>query len=592
MTPVKSPTRKTAPAGPAVSEEPTDAFSPSIAYFTMEIGLESDIPTYSGGLGVLSGDTIKAAADMGAPMVAVSLLHRKGYFRQRLDASGVQTEEAVEWSPEERLEALNARASITIEGRDVALRAWCYRVTGHSGHSVPVYFLDADLPENAAEDRGLTDYLYGGDSRYRLMQEIVLGMGGVAMLRALGHCNFQTFHMNEGHSALLALALLEEECGGAAAASSDGCGDAAVAAVRERCVFTTHTPVAAGHDRFTAELVESVLGVERAGALRGRGLAPNGTLNMTHLALHFSRFVNGVAMRHAQVSRGMFPGHIVHPITNGVHIPTWASDPFLALFDHHIPEWRNEVMNLRHAVGIPLGEIRAAHETAKERLLAEVERRTGVALDPTVLTIGFARRATQYKRADFVFRDLDRLRRIASEVGPIQVIYAGKAHPADQEGKAMICRVFDAANALGRSLSVIYLENYDMTAGRDLCAGVDLWLNTPNKPQEASGTSGMKAAVNGVPSFSVLDGWWVEGHVEGVTGWSIGDDWHVEMDPSDEVASLYDKLERLILPCYYDQPHRWAEIMRQSIALNGSFFNAQRMMIQYMKTAYRAETIG
>jgi glycogen phosphorylase len=591
MTPVNSLVRTPAPAGPESSAAPTDSSAPSIAYFTMEIGLETDIPTYSGGLGVLSGDTIRAAADMGAPMVAVSLLHRKGYFHQRLDAAGVQSEEAVEWSPEDRLEALEPRFLVSVEGRDVELRAWRYRVVGNSGREVPVYLLDSDLPENAPEDRLLTDHLYGGDSRYRLIQEVVLGMGGVALLRALGHCNIQTFHMNEGHSALLALALLEKEMEDGTGAIRDGGIDEAVAAVREKCVFTTHTPVAAGHDRFTAELVESVLGGERVAALAGRGLAPNGTLNMTHLALYFSRFVNGVAMRHAQVSRAMFPGHVVHPITNGVHIPTWASDPFLALFDEHIPEWRHEVMNLRHAIGIPLEEIRMAHETAKRRLLTEVEKRVGVQLDPSVLTIGFARRATQYKRADFVFSDLDRLRRIAGEAGPIQVIYAGKAHPADNEGKAMICRVFEAATALGRSLSVIYLENYDMAAGRDLCAGVDLWLNTPRKPQEASGTSGMKAAVNGVPSFSVLDGWWVEGHVEGVTGWSIGDDWHVEMAPADEVESLYDKLEREILPCFYGDPVRWSEIMRQSIALNGSFFNAQRMMLQYLKTAYRVDAI-
>jgi starch phosphorylase len=282
----------------------------------------------------------------------------------------------------------------------------------------------------------------------------------------------------------------------------------------------------------------------------------------------------------------MFPGYPISSITNGVHAATWTSIPFQQLYDRHISEWRHDNLYLRYAVGIPAEEIREAHGQAKQELLAEVKRRTGIDLDPQVMTLGFARRATAYKRADLLFSDLERLKRIVRQVGPMQVIYGGKAHPRDEGGKALIRRIFDAAAALSDTVRVVYLEEYDMTLGKYLCAGVDLWLNTPQKPDEASGTSGMKAALNGVPSLSVLDGWWIEGHVEGVTGWSIGDSWDPESDPSKEVASLYDKLEYLILPMFYERPTAFPKVMRSSIALNGSFYNAQRMMFQYMENAY------
>jgi starch phosphorylase len=309
-------------------------------------------------------------------------------------------------------------------------------------------------------------------------------------------------------------------------------------------------------------------------------------LNMTYLALFFSHYINGVSMRHEEISESMFPAYPIDAITNGVHAVTWTTDPFRRLYDRHIPEWRHDNLYLRYAISIPIEEILEAHVEAKRALLDEVERRTGVKLDPGALTLGFARRATAYKRADLLFSDLERLKRIVTQVGPMQVIYGGKAHPRDESGKDLIERIYEAAASLKDTVRVVYLENYDMTLGRHICGGVDVWLNTPQKPREASGTSGMKAALNGVPSFSVLDGWWIEGHVEGVTGWSIGDDWETEGDSSKEVESLYDKLEYVIAPMFYSRLKAFAQVMRSAIAINGSFFNAQRMMGQYLQNAY------
>jgi starch phosphorylase len=555
----------------------------TIAYFSMEIGLDTAIPTYSGGLGVLAGDTLRAAADLGLPMVAVTLLHRHGYFRQHLDTAGNQLESRMVWDPEEVLEPLSPRVTIAIEGRSVQVCAWRYVVRGVFGHIVSVYFLDTDLEDNSPWDRTLTDDLYGGDSHYRLCQEVVLGLGGVMMLRALGYDRLQPYHMNEGHAALLTLALLQQQT---ADSGWYAVTDEDVEAVRQRCVFTTHTPVPAGHDRFPLHLVQQVLGRGWTAFLEKANCCLHGMLDMTYLALYFSRYVNGVAMRHRDVSRGMFPDYPIDAITNGVHAVTWTAMPFRNLYDHHIPAWRYDNFYLRYAVNIPLSEIQYGHAQAKRDLLELVQYRTGVRLDEAVFTIGFARRAAAYKRADLLFTDLERLRWITRHVGPLQVIYAGKAHPQDHAGKAVIRRIVAVAAEVGEMMRVVYLENYDMALARDICAGVDLWLNTPQRPQEASGTSGMKAALNGVPSLSVLDGWWLEGHQEGVTGWAIGDGQGSGEDASDEVASLYDKLELVILPLFYKQPMEFAKVMRSAIALNGSFFNTQRMMFQYLRNAY------
>jgi starch phosphorylase len=555
----------------------------SVAYFSMEIALRADLPTYSGGLGVLAGDSLRSAADIGAPLVGVTLLYRRGYFRQRLDAQGNQSEDPAPWSPETALDPMDARVTVKLAEREVHLRAWRFEVRGVGGQVVPVFLLDADLPENSPSDRALTDVLYGGEEHYRLRQEALLGLGGVRMLEKLGFTGIESYHMNEGHSALLTLALLERRLGHAELGRAS---EEDIEAVRRQCVFTTHTPVPAGHDQFARSLVDQIIGADRTAVLDASGCCPAGTLNMTSLALRFSRYINGVAMHHGDVSHSMFPNYPMRAITNGVHAVTWTAPSFQELFDHHIPEWRHDNLYLRYAIGIRLEEIEHAHVLAKRAMLDQLARTTGAHLQESVLTIGFARRAATYKRADLLFTDLERLKKIAHDCGPIQVVYSGKAHPRDEEGKAVIRRVFEAAASLAGSIPVVYIPDYDMRWGQLLTSGVDLWLNTPHRPFEASGTSGMKAALNGVPSLSVLDGWWIEGCVEGVTGWAIGREGDSEEDHGLEIAALYNQLEAVILPLFYRSPKQFARVMRSAIALNGSFFNTERMMSQYLANAY------
>ena len=557
-----------------------------VAYFSMEVGLDSAMPTYSGGLGVLAGDTLRAAADMGLPMIGITLLNRKGYFKQRLDLKGDQTELPVIWDPAHYLELMPYKASITLEGRIVNLCAWRFQVIGTLGHVVPVYFLDTALPENSAWDQTLTDQLYGGDNLYRFCQEIVLGMGGIAMLRTLGCQNVSAYHMNEGHSALLILSLLEEQMAKAHVCTVN---QACAENVREHCVFTTHTPVPAALDQFPIDLVIRVLGEEHTNSLRSAACFNDSTLNMTYLALCFSHYINGVSMRHEEISQGMFPNYPINSITNGVHAGTWTAPAWQKLYDHHIPEWRKDNLYLRYIINVPLEEIQEAHEEAKLAMIAEVRKRSGLQLDSLAMTIGFARRATGYKRANLLFSDIERLRHIVRNVGPLQIIYSGKAHPRDESGKEIIRSIFRAAEELKDSLRVVYLEEYDMDLAKFLISGVDLWLNTPQKPQEASGTSGMKAALNGVPSLSILDGWWMEGNVEGVTGWAIDESLDNENNSTREIASLYNKLEYIVLPIFYGRPQRYAWIRRNAITINGSFYNSQRMLSQYIKNAYFPE---
>jgi starch phosphorylase len=553
-----------------------------IAYFSMEVAADPRMPTYSGGLGILAGDTLKSCADLKIPLVAVSLLYSKGYFDQKLDEWGNQQEFPVAWEPSRFVRLLPITVRVPIENRSVVVRAWQYDITGYTGYSVPLILLDTNVDENAPPDRELTAFLYGGDERYRLAQEIILGMGGVRMLRALGYNQLERFHMNEGHASLLVLELLRERRG-------QGAEEWDFHGVRSRCVFTTHTPVPAGHDQFSYDLVKGVLGetipVEMVQMLGGKN-----RLNMTLLALNLSRYVNGVAKRHGEVSQEMFPGYSIDSITNGVHSFTWTCDSFKKLYDRHIAGWVNDPFSLRYAVSIPKGEIWDAHVEAKGRLIDEVHRRTGMSLKPDMLTIGFARRATLYKRADLVFSDPGQLMEIASTVGPIQLVFAGKSHPKDDPGKDLIRRVFHFARQLKDQIPIAYLENYDMELGKLLTSGVDLWLNTPLRPLEASGTSGMKAAHNGVPSFSTLDGWWIEGHIEGVTGWSIGPSSHGsssrETTDAKDAQELYQKLRTEIAPLYYRDRDHWIDIMRQAIAFNASFFNTHRMVQQYAANAY------
>lgn len=545
----------------------------------MEIAIHPSMPTYSGGLGVLAGDTLRSAADLGVPLVAFSLLHRKGYFRQHLDPSGQQSEDVQPWDPSAFCTEEPARITVSIEDRVVTVRAWRYDMVGRSGHIVPIYLMDTDLDNNSGWDRGLTDHLYGGDTNYRLQQEIVLGMGGVRMAKALG-LNVNVYHMNEGHAALLTQALLESQLGGGPLGEAT---DSDIAAVRAKCVFTTHTPVPAGHDRFSTEQAIRILGGERTARLQKLGCFHEGLLNMTMVALRFSRYANGVALQHGKVSREMFPEFPIDSITNGVHAPTWVSEPMQQLLDRHIPAWRRDNLFLRNAIDLPVNEMLSAHARAKEALLAEVGSRTGLVLNPRVLTLGFARRVATYKRASLMFTDPERLARIAEKAGGLQILYAGKAHPQDEPGKALIRQVVEKATQIPTDLlRVVYLENYAWDLGALLTAGVDVWVNTPRRPYEASGTSGMKAALNGVPSLSILDGWWIEGCIEGVTGWAIDDG----ANDAEEAVHLYEKLENAVVPLYLEAPEKWARMMRTTLAFNGSYFNTNRMVKQYTRNAY------
>ena len=555
---------------------------PLVAYVSMEIGVASGVATYSGGLGVLAGDLIRAAADAGYPMAGVTLLYRDGYFRQHLDDAGGQHEEPQRWNPADALEELATVVRIPISGRAVEVGVWRFSVIGVDGDRVPVYFLDADRPQNDDAARSLTRALYGGDARYRLEQETLLGMGAVAVLRALGHERVGTFHMNEGHSALLILALLEQM-------RTPGHGPPVyddLVRVREHCIFTTHTPVPAGHDCFGLDLVHDVLGAEHVATLRALDLSDGDVLNMTHLALRGSRFTNAVAFRHGEVSRAMFPHITINTVTNGVHAGTWTSRPFAELFDRRLGAWRRDNWQLREAVGIPLPEIGAAHAAAKQALIDRIAHATGKLLDAGRFTIGIARRETAYKRNDLILRDARRLARIARSFGGIQLVFAGKAHPRDWDGKQMIGHIVGSAGALAGDVEIVYVEDYDMSWGAALTSGSDLWLNTPRPPNEASGTSGMKAAMNGVPSLSVMDGWWVEGAVDGVTGWSI--DAMTGTDDDLTADALYALLEREILPAYVHHHDHYLNVMRGAIAFNASHFNAQRMLAQYAIDAYNA----
>lgn len=548
-----------------------------VAYFSMEIALRSEIPTYSGGLGVLAGDTMRSAADLDLPMVGVTLVSRGGYFRQGI-VDGRQVEAHQSWEPQRCCRQLPARVAVRIGEREVWIGAWLHTVEGHGG-TVPVVLLDTELPENSPEDRQTTRFLYGGDERYRMQQEIVLGIGGVRMLAALG-VQVGKYHLNEGHAAFLTLELLRRHAHSASEAGSASRRN--VAAVRGLCVFTTHTPVQAGHDQFPYALAEPLLSEFPHGA-ELRALAGEDRLNMTRLALNLSEHVNGVARRHAEVSRRMFPGYEFRAITNGVHPWTWACDSFRRLYERHIPRWCSEPELLMRADLIPDDELRAAHAQARAELAQEIVRAGGRAPDPAVATLGFARRMTPYKRADLLFSDLERLRAIARR-HPFQIVLAGKAHPRDEGGKQLIERLHHHARELQDLIPVVFLPDYDLRMARLLVAGVDVWLNTPQRPLEASGTSGMKAALNGVPNLSVLDGWWLEGWIEGVTGWAVGGDG--APDDLADAHSLYEQLGNVVLPLYAGDPQGWTRVMKGAISRNASYFNSHRMMRRYATEAY------
>ncbi len=562
---------------------------PRVAYFSMEIALRSEIPTYSGGLGILAGDAVRTAADFGYPFVGVSLVSRAGYFRQRIDEHGRQVETPAPWDPAKWARLLNAKVAVMIEDRPVWIGAWLYVVEGPLGGRQPVLLLDTQFEENHPEDREITHYLYGGDDLYRLKQEIVLGIGGARLLHALGFM-VKAYHMNEGHSALLGLELLRRY----SYAPGDlqaGESEYDMPRVRALCRFTTHTPLEAGHDHFSYDLVARAFGRDGqpdsfVDLATLKKLAGEESLNMTRLALNLSEFVNGVAERHAQISQKMYPGYHLHAITNGVHPFTWVTHEFRKLYDRYLPGWCHEPeLLLRAEDFISDDAVWDAHMAPKRALIAKVAAEGGPALDPHRPILGFARRMTAYKRPDLLFTDIGRLRAIAAKY-PFQIVLAGKAHPHDERGKQLIAELIRAARDLGDAVPTVFLADYDMDLARLLVSGADVWLNTPLPPMEASGTSGMKAALNGVPNLSVLDGWGVEGCIEGVTGWAIG---APDGGADDAAQSLYAKLEGVVLPLYYAnaaQPGAWQRVMKGAISKNGSYFNSHRMMRRYATEAY------
>ncbi|MDH5438278.1 MAG: alpha-glucan family phosphorylase [Candidatus Bathyarchaeota archaeon] len=545
-----------------------------IAYFSMEIGLTNEIPTYAGGLGVLAGDTIRSSADLKIPLVAVTLVSKRGYFRQEINRVGGQIEHPVEWEPSKLMKPLSTEVKVQLQNRDVVIKAWLYNLQSLTGRVVPILFLDTDVEENTPEHREITHFLYGGDERYRLKQEVVLGIGGVRMLEALGF-KIIKYHMNEGHSSLLTLELLRRH-------------GMNIQKVRELCIFTTHTPVEAAQDKIPYDVVEEVMG-ETADLEVLRRIVGHDRLNMTLLALNLSNHINGVAKRHRDISREMFPGYEINVITNGIHSYTWTCESFKKIYDKYLPGWANEPDLLVRVDGIPDEEIWHAHREAKKVLIDHVNKATNIGMDYDTLTIGFARRATGYKRANLLFSDLEKLKKI-NRKGKIQVIFAGKAHPKDETGKKLIEQIFGYIEKLKDEIKIVYLENYEMDLAAKLVSGVDVWLNTPLRPLEASGTSGMKAAHNGVINFSVLDGWWIEGWIEGVTGWAIGlhPDEYLSREESHtrELDDLYNKLEYIIIPMFYEGRDEWIRMMKNSIGKIAYYFNSHRMMRRYVTEAY------
>lgn len=546
----------------------------TVAYFSMEIGVMNDIPTYAGGLGILAGDVLKSAADLGVPIVGVTLLYKQGYFKQRIDEQGRQIEEPFQWEPGKKLTLLPNEVNVDIEGNSVYVRVWVYEIVGETGYVVPVYFLDTDYEKNTPEHRNLTWYLYGGDLRYRLCQEMILGIGGLRILRDLGYNNIKTFHLNEGHAGFLALELLREQ------------GYIDFEKIKEQVVFTSHTPVAAGHDYFSFDLIERTMSPVFVDYLKQ--MMPNGGVSMVDFGLKYSRYINGVSKKHRDVSRKLYNTENIDYITNGVHSKSWTSYSMQRIFDQNIPGWRNDPSRLVMASKLGDNEIWKAHQANKMHLLSKVLEKTGIELDTEILTIGFARRAVAYKRADLIFKDINRLIDICA--GKVQLIFSGKAHPSDEDGKKMIQRVTEISKEISDKIPVVFLDNYDMELAGLLTSGVDVWLNTPIRPREASGTSGMKCAHNGVLNLSILDGWWVEGWIEDITGWAIGPEPKevelVNYDESQDADALYKVLEQKVIPLYYQNKDKWISMMKNTISLNASYFNTHRVVREYCEKAY------
>lgn len=526
-----------------------------VAYFCMEYGLDDALPIYAGGLGVLAGDHLRAARDLGLPLVGIGILWRQGYTHQVIGEDG-RPLDVYPPVPTDRLTDTGIRVRLRLRGREVAVRAWYTEAFGNA----PLYLLDTNLPENAYPDRRITDRLYGGTAEDRVLQETVLGVGGVRLLRALG-LDPQVYHFNEGHAVLAGVELIREQLAEGRTFAE------ALATVRSRVVFTTHTPVPAGNEVHRLELLEAV--GASAGLSRQQMAAIGGDpFGMTVAGLRLARIANGVSALHGETARQMWAGvegaaPIIH-ITNGVH-PGVFQDP-----------------RIRAAMAAG-GDLWAAHMACKAELLQEVGRRTGHWLRPEVLTVGFARRAAPYKRPDLFFYDPDRAEALLRE-GLVQLVFAGKAHPLDEAGKAMVTRLVEWARRYPEQM--VFLENYSLGLGRILTRGCDLWLNNPQRPLEASGTSGMKAAMNGVLNLSILDGWWAEACVHGVNGWGFGDGSPGPDQAARDAEALHRVLLDEVIPTFYHRRPTWVAMMRESIAMAQDRFSAHRMVEEYRTQMY------
>lgn len=540
----------------------------AIGYFTAEIGLWSELHTYSGGLGVLAGDHVKSAADAEIPLVGVTLLYREGYSRQHLDSDGIQSESYPVLDPNEFLEKTDITIQLPLDNQTIYARVWCANIVGQTGHTVPVYFLDTTHENNSQHHQEIGQRLYGGDDDTRIRQEYLLGVGGIQLFDHL-QIELKGIHLNEGHCTFAMLELL-----------SRGWSREELA---QNSLFTTHTPVPAGHDRFDWSLVKEIMGRklpdDAEKLVRNAGDSEGGKrCSMSHLAVALSTSVNAVSVLNAEVAGTMFSEKMILPITNGVHHPTWTSNTMAQLFDQHIPGWKANPTQLKDARSIPNEALKQARSENRKLLHDLVKEETGVEFEEHRLTIGFARRFATYKRANLVFHDLEKLREIGS--GKIQFVFSGKAHPKDEGGKKLIRDIFASAKTVEEEIPVAFLENYDMATGLAMTSGVDIWLNNPIRPLEASGTSGMKAAMNGVPNCSILDGWWPEACKHGVNGWAIGNAEDERNDPRD-AANIYSTLENDVLPSWERKDETWANLMRESIASSAGF-TGMRMIEDYL----------
>ena len=552
-----------------------DTKETKIAYFSMEIALAKDIPTYSGGLGVLAGDMMRSAADYSMPLVGITLIYSGGYFYQLITAEGYQVEKKFRWDFLDDFEELNDQVKIKIQDTEISVRGWSYKIHGKTGHSIPVLLLDTNVPENEPWQRNLTSSLYDANRFTRIVQEMILGIGGIRFLEQMGYDQIDTYHMNEGHSAFLIFELLEKYHD--------------IDEVKKHCSFTTHTPVEAGLERFEYDLVHDVFRDRLPSDVEN--LAGQDSLNMTRLALNGSKYVNAVSRKHGEVSRRMFPGYDIDFITNGVHINYWMSPHIRKVLDQEFgASWHFDYTMLDRALELNGYDVLHAHEKAKEELLEYEKSHSWVLLDKGLLTVGTCRRFTEYKRPLLVFSDLERLEKISKD--KVQYIFAGKSHPADDNAKEMIKTLYNYADELWDSYEIrlAFMENYEIDLARLMISGLDVLLNNPRRYNEASGTSGMKAALNGVLNCSVLDGWWIEGYErDPMAGWAIGpgpDDPGAEDGDDDaDAASLYDVLENQILPIWLNKKDEWLERVKHAIKL-GAFFNTDRMIEEYAEKAY------